>query len=118
MPIGNAVTSNQLGSSALNALFVPFLIGDFVIGVFKPALLEFDVADHDLIVIDSAFDDAVDLADFHHFEAKVAELVGGEKRIVRPAERHPRDARLRLQLRQKDELALVGFARLQHVLNK
>ena len=101
-----------------NALLVPFLIGDLVIGVFEPALLKFDVADNDTIFVDAAFDDAVDLADFHHLKAKIAELVRGEKRVVRPAERHPGNARLRLQLREKDELTLVGLARLQHILHK
>ena len=42
----------------------------------------------------------------------------GEKRIVRPAERDPGNARLRLQLRKEDEFALVGFARLKHILQK
>ena len=101
-----------------NALLVPFLIGDLVIGVFEPALLKFDVADDDTIFVDAAFDDAVDLADFHHLKAKIAELVRGEKRVVRPAKRDPGNAWLRLQLREKDELTLVGLARLQHILHK
>ena len=102
----------------MNALLVPFLIGDFVIRAFKPALLELDIADDHLILVDPAFDHAVDLADLHHFQAEIAELVRGEKRPVRPAERHPGNARLRLQLRKKDELALVGLARFQDILNK
>ena len=97
---------------------IPFLVGDFVIGVFKPALLELDIADDHLILVDPAFDDAIDLADFHHLQAEIAELMRGEKRPVRPAERDPGNARLRLQLREKDELALVRLARLQDVLNK
>ena len=102
----------------LNAFFVPFLASDFVISAFKPALLEFDVADDHFILVDAAFDDAVDFPDLHHFEAEIAELVRGEKRTVRPAECGPGNARLRLQLRKKNKLSFVGFAGVQHMLDK
>ena len=48
----------------------------------------------------------------------IAELVGGKEGVVRPSEGNPRDRRLRLQLRQEDELALVGLAGIEHVLEE
>jgi len=48
----------------------------------------------------------------------VAELVRGEKRAIRPAEGNPGDCRVRLQLRQEHELALVRFAGVEHVLQE
>jgi hypothetical protein len=97
---------------------IPFLTSDVVIGIFEPALLKFDVSNHDLVLIDATLDHSVDRCDFHHFEAEVAELVRGKKCPVGPAEGHPRDARLCLQLRQKDELAFISFPCLKDVLKK
>ena len=97
-PIGNALTSNHARLVGFDDVPIPFLVGNLVIGVFEAALLEFDIADHDLIFVDAPFDHAVDRRDFHHFQAQVAELMRGKERVVRPAERNPRDARLRLQL--------------------
>ena len=112
------MTSNQAGSSLLMPLSVPFLIGDTVIGVLEPALFELNVADHHLIFVDPPLNHAVNRGDFHHFQAQIAELMRGKKRAVRPAECHPRDARLCLQLRQEDELALIRLACLKNILNK
>ncbi len=82
-----------------DAFAVPFLIGDNVVGVLESALLELNVADHDLIGVDAAFDCAFAGRDLHHFQAEVAELVCGKEIAVRKAESDPGDARLRLQLR-------------------
>src|SRR5271166_1747029 len=97
---------------------VPFLIGDGVIGVFESALLKLDVSDYDLILIDAPLDGPVDAPDFHHFQSQIPELMGCKKRPVRPTERHPRYALLRLQLREEDELAFVCFAGLKDILKK
>src|SRR6266404_2308383 len=102
----------------LHALPVPFLIGNDVIGILESALLELDISDHHLILVDASLDRAVDARDFHHFQSQITELMGCEKCPVRPAERDPRYVWLRLQLRQKDELAFVRFAGLKDVLNK
>src|SRR5262249_37790518 len=80
----------------LDTLSVPLLIGHDEIGVFKPALLEFDVADHHPVLIDTALADAIDRGDLHHFEAEIAQFMRGKEGTVRPAERHPRYGRLRL----------------------
>src|SRR6267142_7264464 len=88
---------------SLHARPVPFLIGDGVIGVFESALLELDVSDHHLILVDAPLDRAVDPRDFHHFQSQITELMRCKKYAIRPAERDPRYARLRLQLRQKYE---------------
>src|SRR6516162_3919449 len=69
-------------------------------------------------ITDAAFENAVGPRDFHHFEAEIAQFMGGEKGAVGPTERHPGYARLRLQLREKDKLPLVRLACLQHVLNE
>jgi hypothetical protein len=97
---------------------IPFLTSNVVSGVLKSAFRKFDISDDDLILIDTALDDSVDGRDFHHFQAEIAELVRSNKCSVRPAERHPRDTRLRLQLRQKNELSFVRFTRLEDVLKK
>src|SRR5260370_39026648 len=102
----------------LYALPVPFLIGDGVIGVFESALLELDVSDYHLICVNAPFDHAVDPRDLHHFHAQITELMRCKERSVRPSESHPGDARLRLQLRDKDELAFVCFSRLKDILKK
>ncbi len=96
----------------------PFLFGHRIVGIFEAPLLELDIADHHLIFVDAPLDDAVDRRDFHHFQRQIAELVRGKERAVRPAERHPGDVRLRLQLGQEDEFALVRLAGLQHVLQE
>ena len=103
---------------SLYARPVPFLIGDGVIGVFEAALLELDISDYHLICVNAPLDHAVDPRDLHHFQAQITELMRCKKRSVRPAERHPRYALLRLQLREKDELAFVCFARLKDILKK
>src|SRR5258708_34599202 len=51
---------------------IPLLIGDQVISIFEPALLELDISDNHLILIDAAFENAVGPRDFHHFEAEIA----------------------------------------------
>src|SRR5262249_45215858 len=70
-------------------LAIPLLIGDQVIGIFEPAFLELDISDNHLILIDAAFENAVGPRDFHHFEAEIAQFMGGEKGAVGPTERHP-----------------------------
>ena len=112
------MTSNQLRLVARDAFLVPFLVGDDEIRAFEAALLELDVADDHLVGVDAPLHHAVDRCDLHHLQAQIAELVRGEEVAVRPAERHPGDARLRLQLREKDEFALVGLARAEDVLHE
>ena len=56
--------------------------------------------------------------DFHHFQAEIAELMRRKEITVRPAERDPGYALLRLQLREKNELALIRFASLEDILKK
>ena len=102
----------------LDAVAVPILLEDGVGGVLEPAAFELDVAHDGFVLIDPALDLALDQIDFHHLDAGIAELVGGEERIVRPAERDPRNRRLRLQLGQEDEFALVRFAGFKNVLQK
>ena len=70
------------------------------------------------IFVDPALAGMIGQRDLHHLEVTVAELVGGEERAVGPAEGDPGDRRLRLQLRQEDELALVGLAGVEHVLQE
>ena len=69
-------------------------------------------------MVDAPLDRAVNGPDFHHFQSEIAELMRGKKCPVRPAERNPRDILLRLQLREKNELALVRLAGLEDVLNE
>ncbi len=102
----------------LHSAPVPFLIGDDVIGIFESALLELDISDHHLILVDAPLDRAVDARDFHHLQSQITELMRCKKCSVRPTERNPRYVLLRLQLRQKDELAFVCLAGLKDVLNK
>jgi hypothetical protein len=83
---------------ARDAFLVPFLIGDDEIGAFEATLLELDVIDDHLVGVDAPLHHAVDRSDLHHLQAQIAELVRGEEVAVRPAECHPGDARLRLEL--------------------
>ena len=81
-------------------------------------MFKIDIARDYLIFIDPALTRMVGQRDFHHLELAIAKLVGGKERAVRPTKGRPGYCRLRLQLRQKDELALVRFAGVEHVLQK
>ena len=80
----------------LHSVPVPFLIGDDVVGIFKPAFLELDIAHHYPILVDAALDRAVDWRDFHHLQSQITEFMRGKKLSIRPAERNPRYVLLRL----------------------
>src|SRR5579862_1782233 len=88
----------------------PRLVDDPEIGRYELAIFEFDVSWNDSIFVDPALAHVIGLRYLHHLQPFVAELVSGEKRVVRPAEGDPGDGRMRLQLRQEDEFTLVGFA--------
>ena len=87
-------------------------------GRLETAIGEFDVAGHHVILVDAALAGMIGQRNLHHLKAPVAKLVRGEERAVGPAERDPGDRRLRLQLRQEDEFALVGLAGVEHVLQE
>ncbi len=89
----------------------PRLVGDRVSGVLDAAVLEPDIVAGIFILIDPQPALGRDL---EHLDAGIAELVPGEERAVRPAERDPGNGRLRLQLRQEHELPLAGVACVQH----
>ena len=96
----------------------PGLVDDAKIGRHELALFEFDVAWNHRIFVDPALAGMIGQRDLHHLQMAVAELVRGEKRAVGPAEGDPGDRRMRLQLRQEYELALVRFAGVEHVLQE
>ena len=89
----------------------PFLIGDGIVGVLDPRVLELKIVADEFVAVDSHL--AVG-GDLEHFDDAVAELVPGEERPIRPSERHPGDGRLRQQLRPEYDFALPGVARLEH----
>jgi hypothetical protein len=79
---------------------------------------EFNVARDNLVFIDATLAGMVGPRDLHHLQMTVAELVGGEKGAIGPAEGDPGNGRMRLQLRQEDEFALVGLAGVEHILQE
>ena len=107
-----------LRSPGLHPVRKPCLVHDAKIRWHKLAGLEFDVARNDRVFVDPALAWMIGQRNFHHFQMAVAELVGGEERTIRPAEGDPGYVGLRLQLRQKDELALVCLAGVEHVLQE
>ncbi len=100
----------------IEAELVPGLIGGDEIRRLERALLELDIADHNLVAVDAALARALHVGDFRHLDLFVAELAGGEEVAVRPAEDDARERALRLQLGEEHELALVGFAAVEDVL--
>ncbi len=96
----------------------PGLIGNAERGRLEAAVGELDVAGHHVIFIDAALAGMIRQRDLHHLQAAVAELVRGEEGAIGPTEGDPGNRRLRLQLRQEHELALVGLAGVEHVLQK
>ena len=67
------------GLVAFDAFPIPFLIGDEVRGILEPPLLELNVADHDLIIVDPAFDRAVDAARSPSFRGQDRQVCARQK---------------------------------------
>src|SRR4029077_5186648 len=88
------------------------------IALFKRALLEFDVPCDHLVAIYTPLPLSIIARDFHHLELAVTKLVRCKETAVWPSERDPGERRLGLQLREKDELALIRFARVDDVLHE
>ena len=89
----------------------PFLIGDGIIGVLDPRVLELKIVADEFIAANSHLAIGGDL---EHFDDAVAELVPREERPIRPSERHPGNGRLRQELRPEYDFALRGVARVEH----
>src|SRR6516164_101183 len=96
----------------------PRLVADPKVGRLEATALEFNIAWDHLVFVDAALTGVIRQGDLHHLQVPIAKLVGGKERAIGPAEGRPRYRRLRLQLRQKDELALVGLARVEDVLQE
>src|ERR1700739_3552735 len=76
----------------------PGLVGDMEIGRHELALFEFDISRNDRIFVDPTLAGMIGQRYLHHLQMFAAKLVRGEKRAVGPAEGHPGDRRMRLQL--------------------